>query len=66
EFQTLREIIKVLEPWYDVNITVQNKELLDRDYKFMADNPSLKSLLEQMSFMGKFRYTIEGKQVTIF
>ncbi|MEM9389147.1 MAG: FecR domain-containing protein [Bacteroidota bacterium] len=66
EFQTLSEIIEVLEPWYDVSITVKKKDLLDMDYKFSADNPSLKSLLEQMSFMGKFKYTIEGKQITIF
>ncbi|MEM8893109.1 MAG: FecR domain-containing protein [Bacteroidota bacterium] len=62
----LSEIISVLEPWYDVEITVKNEALLDGIYKFSYDNPSLSSLLDRMSFMGKFEYRIEDKQVTIY
>ena len=62
----LSEIISVLEPWYDVEITVENEELLKGIYKFTYDNPSLSSLLDRMSFMGKFEYRIEDKQVNIY
>ncbi|MEM6526120.1 MAG: FecR domain-containing protein [Bacteroidota bacterium] len=64
--QTLSEIIKVLQPWYDVEISVKSAEHLKMKYNFSFDNPSLPELMDQMSFMGKFNYTIEGKQVTIY
>ncbi|MEM8894916.1 MAG: FecR domain-containing protein, partial [Bacteroidota bacterium] len=61
----LSEIIEVLQPWYDVEITVNNPNQLQKAYNFSFDNPSLELLLEQMSFMGKFEYQMEGKQVII-
>ena len=66
EDQTLREIIEVLQPWYDVEITVEDTNQFEMEYNFSFDNPSLDVLIEQMSFMGKFEYAIEGKQVTIY
>ena len=66
DYQSLAEIIEILEPWYDIDITVKDPELLDKVYRFAYDNPSLPVLLEQMSFMGDFAYSIDGKQVTIF
>ena len=66
EDQTLREIIEVLQPWYDVEITVEDTDQLEMEYNFSFENPSLDVLIEQMSFMGKFEYAIEGKQVTIY
>ena len=64
--ESLGEIIRVLELWYDVEITVKNPTLLSGIYKFSYDNPSLETLMERMSFMAKFEYTIKGKQVTIY
>ncbi|MEM9833823.1 MAG: FecR domain-containing protein [Bacteroidota bacterium] len=64
--ESLDEIIKVLEPWYDVEITVKDPTLLAGIYKFSYDNPPLETLMERMSFMAKFEYTIEDKFVTIY
>ncbi|MEM8939022.1 MAG: FecR domain-containing protein [Bacteroidota bacterium] len=64
--QTFREIINVLEPWYDVEISVENADLLDDTYKFAKERPSLERVLMQLSFAGRFEYRIEGKSVSIF
>ncbi|MEM6843367.1 MAG: FecR domain-containing protein [Bacteroidota bacterium] len=64
--ESLEEIIQVLEPWYDVEVTVKDPTLLSGIYKFSYDNPPLETLMERMSFMAKFEYTIEGKFVTIY
>ena len=66
DYKPLSEIIEVLEPWYDVEITVKDPALLDKIHKLSYDNPSLETLMEQMSFVANFNYTIEGKQVTIY
>ena len=62
----LEEIVKVLEQWYDIEIIVNNPALLERTYTFSYDNPPLKTLMKSMSFVAKFKYSIEGKQVTIY
>lgn len=65
EYQSLREIIKIIEPWYNVDITVEDQDLLNKVYRISADNPSLQELLEQMSFMEQFEYSIDGRNVII-
>ncbi|MEM6526041.1 MAG: FecR domain-containing protein [Bacteroidota bacterium] len=64
--QTLREIVEVLEPWYDVRITVENPDLLEEDFILSLDNPPLASVLEDLSFASGLSYRIENKKVTIF
>lgn len=64
--QTLAEIIAVLEPWYDVKITVTDTRLLGDQYKFSKENPSLERVLTQLGFAGGFEYKISDKQVSIF
>ncbi|MEM9673907.1 MAG: FecR family protein [Cyclobacteriaceae bacterium] len=66
EGQTLREIIEVLEPWYAIQVTVQNPALLEEDFILSLDNPPLKSVLEDLSFAGGFEYSIQGTEVIIF
>ncbi|MEM9673493.1 MAG: FecR domain-containing protein [Bacteroidota bacterium] len=66
EDASLEEIVLVLERWYDIDITVRNTKLLGNRYTFAYDNPPLPTLLERISFVAKFEYTIEGKQVTIY
>ena len=65
EYQSLREIIEVVEPWYDVSITVEDQSLLDKVYRITADDPSLRELLDQMSFIEKFEYSMKGNKVII-
>ncbi|MEM9389048.1 MAG: FecR domain-containing protein [Bacteroidota bacterium] len=63
--QSLREIIKVLEPWYDVQILVEDPELLDEDFKLSRKNPPLETLLKELSFAAEFNYSLEGDKVII-
>ncbi|MEM0941866.1 MAG: FecR domain-containing protein [Bacteroidota bacterium] len=64
--QSLKEAIKVLERWYDVEIKVEDPELLLIYFKISLDNPSLKSALDEISFLAQFKYRIEGNTVTIY
>ncbi|MEM6526375.1 MAG: FecR domain-containing protein [Bacteroidota bacterium] len=63
--QTFAEIIEVIEPWYDVKVTVKDAKLLSQQYTFIYDNPSLEMLLERMSKIAKFDYAIEGQNIII-
>lgn len=65
-YQNLEQLIEVLEPWYDVQIKVKDPDKLKRVFKFSYDNPSLDFIIDELSFMGEFEYTIEGKFVTIY
>lgn len=63
---TLSEVIDVLEPWYDVQVTVKNTDLMTRDFKLSMENPSLEAVMEALSFLGEFEYDIHEKRVTIY
>ena len=65
EKASLEEIIKVLEPWYDINIQVTRAELLEVKYRFSKSNPSLEEVLSQLSVLGNFEYKVEEKNVII-
>lgn len=64
--QTMEEVIDVLKPWYDINITVENPKLLTLDFILALDNPSLESTMEELSFLGKFNYHIAESTVIIY
>ncbi|MEM6736540.1 MAG: FecR domain-containing protein [Bacteroidota bacterium] len=64
--QILREIIKVLEPWYDVEVSVKDPNLLNKDFRVFMDNPPLESIMEELKFLGEFNYRIERKKVIIY
>ncbi|MEM6830788.1 MAG: FecR domain-containing protein [Bacteroidota bacterium] len=66
DYQSLSEIIEVLEPWYDINVIVKDPAMLTNIYKLSYDNPSLESLMQQMSFVANFQYKIEGDTVTLY
>ena len=66
EGKTLKEVIEVLEPWYDVKIAVQDPRYLEVAFSLSGDNPSLKSFLKELCFAGRFNYRIEGKKVTLY
>ena len=63
--ETLQEIIEVLEPWYDVQISVKDQKLLTESFNLSLDNPSLKGVLDRLGFMASFKYKIDGKKVII-
>ena len=64
--QMLKEIIEVLEPWYDIQVSVEDADLMTRDFKLSMDNPTLESVMEALSFLGEFDYRIHEKTVTIY
>ncbi|MEM7107939.1 MAG: FecR domain-containing protein, partial [Bacteroidota bacterium] len=66
EGKTLKEVIEVLEPWYDVNIAVEDPSYLEVAFSLSGDNPTLEAFLKELCFAGRFSYRIEGKQVTLY
>ncbi|MEM9389142.1 MAG: FecR domain-containing protein [Bacteroidota bacterium] len=63
--KTLAEMIKVIEPWYDVQIEVENKEALNNKFNLSLNNPSLNDLMDELSFLGDFSFSINDKKVLI-
>lgn len=63
--QTFREIIPVIERWYNVSIQIDNKALYKESFTGEFDKPSLYFLLDRMAFVMKFSYTINNKKVII-
>ena len=55
--------VKTLQMWYGVNINVQGKITGSFSAKF--DNQSLETVLNGLSFIFSFQYTIDGKNVII-
>lgn len=62
---TFDTIIKVLEPWYNVQIRVENNQLLEERLTLSYDNPPLDKMLDRMSKMIDFEYRMEGEAVII-
>ncbi|MEM1339583.1 MAG: FecR domain-containing protein [Bacteroidota bacterium] len=63
---TLAEVIGVLEPWYDIQVSVQNTQLMVHDFKLSMKDPSLEAIMDALSFLGEFEYEINNKSVTIY
>ncbi|MEM9859474.1 MAG: FecR domain-containing protein [Bacteroidota bacterium] len=66
EDQKLGEILKVVESWFDVNVTIKNPNLLNLPFTYSDHNPSLVELMDLLSLVGKFDYTIEDREVIIY
>ena len=66
EDQAFKDIVPVLERWYAIDITVNDQELLEREFTFTYENPSVEELLERMGFVAQFQYAINGQNITIY
>lgn len=64
--QTLEEIIAILEPWYDVTISVKDPELLHKSFSLAGDNPPLETFLRELCFAGRFQYEMEGNEIILY
>lgn len=62
---TIEEVAQTLERWYDVDIKINRADLAQERYTGDFKNPTLKQVLESMSFAVKFNYRQE-KQTFIF
>jgi len=59
------ELVKYLERWYGVTITLENNHLAGRKYTFKVKTESLTELLKLINIMTPINYTISGKDVKI-
>ena len=63
---TIEEIAQTLERWYNVDIKISRAALSKERYTGNFHNPSLKQVLESMSFAVKFQYKQEAQTFTIY
>ena len=61
----IEEVIKSLESWYGVNITVDNRMIAGHNYTFRIKTESFKEVLDMMKVMTPFEYKINGKDIDI-
>lgn len=65
-FDRLEDIVRKLERYYGVHITIRNKVLRGKRFELKIKNQSLSAILKLLSISGgNFSYKIDGKQVTI-
>jgi ferric-dicitrate binding protein FerR (iron transport regulator) len=64
--EKLQDIIPMLESWYHVKITVNNRGLLQKRFNGKIENESLTEVLHLFSLVSELRYKIEGDNVTIY
>jgi transmembrane sensor len=61
----VREVERLLERWYDVDILVSDEAIFSQTITGEHKNESLTSVLQSLSFALNARYTVDGKVVTI-
>lgn len=59
------EVIRYLERWYGVNITIQEQMRKRHNYTFKVKTETLTELLKLLQEITPLQYKIEGKNVTI-
>ncbi len=59
------EVIRYLERWYGVNITIDQKMKKKHNYTFKIKTESLTELLKLLKVITPLEYKIDGKDVTI-
>ncbi|MBX2844335.1 MAG: FecR domain-containing protein [Flammeovirgaceae bacterium] len=62
---SLYSVVDKLERWYGVNIQISGKREKDWDYTGEFDNENLKNVLESISTVEKFEFTLIKKDVLI-
>lgn len=60
---SLTEVVKILEDWYGVAIHLENPRGVDWKYSGEYRHQTLANVLNSMSYIQKFNYTINGKNV---
>src|SRR5690606_10499758 len=60
---TLGEVVKILEAWYGVKIHLKNPQGIDWKFSGEYRNQSLEDLLKSLSYIQKFSYSIQEKNV---
>jgi transmembrane sensor len=60
---TLLSVVKKLEDWYGVKIEVENGEGIRWKYSAEYKSQTLEDVLNSLSYIQQFEYTLEGKNV---
>jgi ferric-dicitrate binding protein FerR (iron transport regulator) len=63
--ETLEEVGRKIERWYDVKVTITDERLKHVAYSGVFEDESLRQLMEALRMTGNFRYSINKKVVTI-
>lgn len=63
--ETLEEVARKIERWYDVKVTITDARLKHVAYSGVFEDESLRQLMEALRMTGNFRYSINKKVVTI-
>ncbi len=66
EQERLKDMIPVLENWYDVNFKVTETPLLNRKFSCTIENESLTEVLESFRLASGLKYKIDNDVVTIY
>jgi transmembrane sensor len=66
EQEKLVDIAKVLERWYNVEITISNQTILNKKISGTFENKSVGDVLESMRAVAGFDYKIENNNITIY
>lgn len=61
----VEDVIKSLESWYGVNITIDRKMLGAHNYTFKVKTESFHEVLDMMKITTPLSYTIDGKDIEI-
>ncbi|MGV8137280.1 MAG: FecR family protein [Mangrovibacterium sp.] len=61
----VEEVIRSLESWFGVNITIDNRMLDEHNYSFKVKTESLREVLDMMEVMTPLHYAISGKDIEI-
>lgn len=61
----VEEVMKSIENWYGVKITLDNQMIGSHNYTFKIKTESLRDVLDLMKVMTPFEYKINGKDIEI-
>ncbi|MEX1121823.1 MAG: DUF4974 domain-containing protein [Balneolales bacterium] len=62
----LKEVVKKLERWYDIDITMTDTELYDVKFTAEFENEPIVEVLDIMKYSLQLKYNTKGKEVTFF
>ena len=65
EDRGIKDIIKELSRWYDVKFEIKRELDYKKAFTARYKNPTLKAVLESLSYAYDFEYEIDGKKVII-
>lgn len=64
--ESLLSISHKIERMYGVEIQIKNPQLKNQIYKGAFNNVNIDNLIDDLSFVFKFKYDIKGNQITIY